>query len=78
VDIYARRAQIQERIGEQVTSALMEYLKPLGAACIIEAVHLCMRMRGVSKQGSTMKTSSMKGAFFTDSKARQELLELIR
>ena len=78
VDIYARRAQIQERIGEQVTSALMSHLNPMGAACIIEAVHLCMRMRGCSKQGSTMVTSSMKGVFFTDSKARQELLELIK
>jgi GTP cyclohydrolase IA len=78
LDVYARRAQIQERIGEQVTMALMKYLQPQGAACVIEAVHLCMRMRGVSKQGSTMVTSSMKGVFFTQAKARQELLELIR
>lgn len=63
VDIYARRLQIQERIGEQVTTALMEYLQPKGAACIIEATHMCMRMRGVSKQNSTMITSSLKGEF---------------
>lgn len=77
VDVYARRAQIQERIGEQVTTALMEHLKPQGAACIIEAVHLCMRMRGCSKQHATMKTSSLKGVFIKNLDARTELLSLI-
>lgn len=78
VDIYARRLQIQERIGEQVTEALMQYLKPKGAACILEATHMCMKMRGVSKYDSTMITSSVKGAFFTDEKARAELMSLIK
>lgn len=78
VDMYARRVQIQERIGEQVTQALMNYLAPLGAACIIEATHMCMRMRGVSKQNSTMVTSSMKGVFLTDTGAKQELIKLLR
>ena len=78
VDIYARRLQIQERIGQQVTSALMEILQPKGAACIIEATHMCMRMRGVSKQNSTMVTSSMAGVFRDDAATRQELLNLIK
>lgn len=78
VDMYARRLQIQERIGEQVTDALMEYLQPEGAACIIEAVHMCMRMRGVAKQQSVMTTSSLRGAFFDNSAARSELMRLIK
>lgn len=78
VDIFARRMQIQERIGEQVTDALMKYLQPRGAACIIEATHMCMRMRGVGKQNSTMITSSMKGDFLTDMALKQELLTLIK
>jgi len=78
VDIFARRLQIQERIGEQVTGFLMEELKPKGAACIIEATHMCMRMRGVSKQNSIMITSSMKGVFMTKPEAREELLQLIK
>lgn len=78
VDIYARRLQIQERIGEQVTSALMEGLRPKGAACVIKAVHMCMRMRGVSKQQSSMVTSSVKGVFLEDEKARKELMDLIK
>ena len=78
VDIYARRLQIQERIGEQVTSALMEFLEPHGAACIIEATHMCMRMRGVAKQNSTMVTSSVKGVFMNDVSAKTELMGLIK
>jgi len=78
VDVYARRLQIQERICEQVTDAIMEYLQPQGAACIIEAMHLCMRMRGCSKQESVMVTSSMKGIFLKDGKVREELIQLIK
>lgn len=78
VDIYARRLQIQERIGEQVTTALMDFLKPKGAACIIEATHMCMRMRGCSKQNSTMITSSMKGCFLNDPSAKSELISLLK
>ncbi len=77
VDIYARRLQIQERIGEQVTSALMKYLKPKGAACIIEAKHMCMTMRGVQKQNSVMVTSSLVGNLKNNS-AKQELMQLIK
>lgn len=82
IEMYARRLQIQERIGEQVTTALIENLSPIGAACIIEAQHLCMRMRGVEKQNSILSTSSLKGVFLEDSPkgiaAREELMRLIK
>lgn len=78
LEIYSRRLQIQERIGEQVTTALMSYLQPKGAACIIEAKHMCMCSRGVSKQSSIMVSSSMKGLFLTDPSAKQELMTLIQ
>lgn len=77
LDMFARRLQIQERIGQQVTNFLMEELEPVGAACIIEASHLCMRMRGVRKQHSIMVTSSLTGAFKEKSEARNELMQLI-
>jgi GTP cyclohydrolase I len=77
VDLYARRLQIQERLTEQVTSALMEHLKPRGVACMIEAVHFCMRMRGCSKQSSTMVTDSLKGDFLEEGPARNEFLQLV-
>lgn len=78
VDIYARRLQIQERIGDQVTTAIMELLGAKAAACVIEAQHLCMKMRGVEKQNSIMTTSSMKGLFISTPAAKQELMQLIK
>jgi len=78
LEIYSRRLQIQERIGEQVTEAIMRYLGARGAACIIEAEHLCMRMRGVNKQHSTLVTSSVRGVFRTDYATRAELISLIQ
>src|SRR5690625_442378 len=78
VEIYARRLQIQERIGEQVTKDLMEFLKPKGAACIIEAKHMCMCARGVGKQNSEMLTSSVKGQFLESASAKNELLQLLK
>lgn len=80
LDVYARRLQMQERIGEQVTGALIKYLNPYGAACLIEAKHLCMACRGVKKQNSLMGYSSLKGVFMEDSNkgiaARNELMAL--
>lgn len=78
VDAFSRRLQIQENIVDQVTDALMTHLKPKGAACIVEAQHLCMKCRGVGKQNAVMVTSSMKGVFFENLNARQELMQLIR
>ena len=77
VDLFARRLQVQERIGNQVTDTLMEHLQPLGAACVIEASHMCMRMRGVSKQNSVMTTSSLTGVFKTDVSVRNEFMNFI-
>ena len=55
-----------------------ELLEPLGVAVVLEAEHLCMRMRGVEKQNSTVVTSAMRGAFQTNSKTREEFMTFIR
>jgi len=78
VDIYARRLQIQERLCEQITDFLMEEVGCAGAACVIEAQHMCMRMRGCSKQNSMMVTASMKGAFLDNQSTRNEFMSLIK
>jgi GTP cyclohydrolase I len=78
LDIYARRLQIQERIGQQVTQCLMEYLQPKGAACILQAQHLCMTCRGVQKQDSVMVTSSLRGVFLEKPETRAEFLSMVR
>jgi GTP cyclohydrolase I len=78
LEVFARRLQIQERIGQQVTAALQEHLKPLGCGCVLEAQHLCMTSRGVQKQDSVMVTSSMLGQFRSDPAVREEFMKIIR
>jgi len=77
VDVFAKRLQIQERLTSQIANCLMEVLQPKGVAVIIEALHLCMAMRGVQKQSAMCSTSSMLGAFRKDERSRAELLSLI-
>ena len=76
VEVFARRLQVQERLGEQIADALEAVLQPKGVGVVIEAVHLCMMMRGVEKQSSRTITSSMRGLFRDDSKTRSEFLRL--
>jgi GTP cyclohydrolase IA len=76
VEAYSRRLQIQERLTDEITECLMANLQPIGAACVIEAEHLCMRMRGVEKQNSVMVTSSLKGVFLEKPAARDEFMRL--
>jgi len=78
VDAFAHRLQVQERLTTQIAEALNEHVRPLGVACVIEASHLCMMMRGVQKQNTRAVTSSMLGAFRTSEKTRAEFLTLIR
>lgn len=77
VDIFARRLQIQEQLTTQIADALMDSLHPAGVAVVIEAKHLCMMMRGVEKQNSVMKTSSLRGVFKDDARTRTEFLSLL-
>src|SRR5712692_1786571 len=78
VDVYARRLQVQERLTNQVANIIMEKLDPLGVAVVVEAEHLCMRMRGVEKQNSMIITSTLLGAFRTRQDTRAEFMNLIR
>jgi GTP cyclohydrolase I len=77
VDMYARRLQIQERLTNQIATALQTAVNPVGVAVVIEAQHLCMMMRGVEKQNSVMTTSSMLGLFRKQISTRSEFLNLI-
>ncbi|HXG50371.1 MAG TPA: GTP cyclohydrolase I FolE [candidate division Zixibacteria bacterium] len=78
VDVYARRLQVQERLTSQIATTIMEKLDPLGVAVVIEAEHLCMRMRGVEKQNSMIITSTLLGAFRSRQETRNEFMNLIR
>ena len=76
VDVFARRFQVQERLTEEIAQAVEEVLAPKGVGVVIEAVHLCMMMRGVEKQNSKTITSALLGSFRDDAKTRGEFLRL--
>ena len=78
VEIYARRLQVQERFTVQLAETLEQVLAPRGVGVVVEAIHLCMMMRGVEKQNAFAITSSLRGVFQSDSKTRSEFMELIR
>jgi GTP cyclohydrolase I len=77
VEGFARRPQVQERLTTQIADALWEELAPVGAACVIEAVHTCMTIRGAKKHGSTMVTSALRGIFKENPASRAEILSLM-
>ena len=76
VDAFARRMQVQERLTDEIKNCIQEALNPLGVAVVIEAQHMCMKMRGIQKQNSYTTTSSFTGAFEKD-KTRKEFISLI-
>jgi len=78
VDIFARRLQLQERMTTQIADAILEALQPDGVAVVIQAVHLCMTMRGVEKPGSTVVTSATRGLFRSRAATRAEFLSLVQ
>ncbi len=77
VETYARRLQVQERLTVQIRDCIQQTLNPLGVAVVIEAAHMCMQMRGVSKQHSVTTTSAFTGVFLKDMRTRSEFLRLI-
>ncbi|MFP6663538.1 MAG: GTP cyclohydrolase I FolE [Deltaproteobacteria bacterium] len=77
VDVFARRLQVQERMTTQIAEILMKKLGAEGVAVVVEAEHLCMRMRGVEKQNSYVVTSSMLGVFRERRETREEFMNLL-
>jgi GTP cyclohydrolase I len=78
VEMFARRLQVQERMTVSIAETLEELLEPKGVAVVVEAMHLCMMMRGVRQQNASAITSSIRGEFETDPKTRSEFMELLR
>jgi GTP cyclohydrolase I len=77
VDLFARRLQVQERLTRQIADLIHDLLHPQGVAVVVEALHLCMMMRGVQKHNARMTTSAMHGAFRSNLATRQEFLDNI-
>lgn len=77
-EIFARRLQVQERMTEQIAHTIQDALAPRGVGVVVDARHMCMIMRGVQKQNSSMVTSSMLGEFRDNLATREEFLKLIQ
>jgi GTP cyclohydrolase I len=77
VEVLSRRAQVQERMTEEIADLLMAELAPRGVGVILEAEHSCMTVRGVRKPGSVTTTSAMRGTFRENPSTRNELMSLI-
>ena len=77
IDAYSRRLQVQERLTTEIAQCIQSIVKPAGVAVVIDALHLCMSMRGVQKQNSYTTTSSMLGCFKDDARTRSEFLSLL-
>ena len=78
VEMFSRRLQVQERLTTQIAGTINEVLQPRGVAVVMEAVHLCMLMRGVEKQNSKAITSAMLGSFRDNPETRAEFMDLIK
>jgi len=78
VEMFSRRLQVQERLTTQIAQTINEVLQPRGVAVVMEALHMCMLMRGVEKQNSKAVTSAMLGAFRNNAETRAEFMELIK
>ena len=76
-DMFARRLQIQENLTKQIAEAVQQVTGARGVAVVVEARHMCMMMRGVQKQNSSMSSSVMMGSFRESQATRSEFLRLI-
>lgn len=77
VEVFARRAQIQEQLTGQIANAVMNYLKPKGVMVMVEAEHMCMTMRGIQKPGTQTTTYSVKGVFEEDTNLQTMFMQMI-
>ena len=78
VEVFARRAQIQENMTAQIADAMEKYLKPRGVMVMLEAEHLCMTMRGVQKPGTKTVTMVVRGVFAEDYQLQQTFLSMVK
>ena len=78
VEVFARRAQIQEQLTDQIADAMMDILAPKGVIVMVEAEHMCMTMRGIKKPGTKTITLSTRGCAKEEENWKQEFLELLR
>ena len=78
VSVFARRLQLQERMTQQIASAIDEHLHPQGVIVVVQGVHYCMIQRGVEQRESTTTTTARRGAFLTKPQLEAKFQEYLR
>ena len=78
VEVFARRAQIQEKLTAQIADALEEHLNPAGVMIMLEAEHMCMTMRGIKKPGSKTVTVVTRGVFEGNQLLQNQFMNMVR
>ncbi len=77
VDYFAKRPQIQERLTLQIHQALVEILETQNVAVVTDAMHACVKTRGIKDVTSMTRTSKLSGVFLQDSSHRVEFMSAI-
>ena len=77
VEYFSKRPQIQERLTEQIYFALQYILGTDDIAVVVDAIHYCVRSRGVEDHGSSTVTSKLGGRFRSDPALRAEFMSIV-
>jgi len=78
VQFFAQRPQVQERLTQQILVALQTLLGTNNVAVSIDAVHYCVKSRGICDATSSTSTTSLGGIFKSNPSTRQEFLRAVR
>ena len=74
IEVYARRPQVQEQLTRQITAEFQRVVQPKGCGLVMEAVHMCMCVRGVKQMTAFTRTSDLRGNFLRRKEVREEFL----
>ena len=78
VEHFSRALQVQERMTQQIADWLVRELDPRGVGVVLQAEHMCMRLRGARVTGTHTVTSALHGTVRDDARTRAEFLDLVR
>ena len=73
VEVYAKRPQVQEQLTTQIVDTFQKVVNPRGCGVVIEALHLCMAIRGIKKDQAITRTTALRGCFKKESTKREFL-----
>jgi GTP cyclohydrolase IA len=74
VRFFAQRPQVQERLTRQILVAMQTLLETDDVAVSIDAVHYCVKSRGVQDTNSQTTTTALGGCFRENIHTRAEFL----